>query len=73
MHQVGSGSFTHLVVEALQLLHEVVVVAVVSHLVDVHDGVQVREVPVEVHAVVVSPPRQVVPCALGRQGASYTM
>ena len=51
-------------VEPLQLVQQVVL-RQVALLVIVDDGVQVREVAVQVHAVVVGPPDQVVPPALG--------
>lgn len=46
--------------EAVHLLQQVVVVADVCLLVTEHDAVQVREVPVQVHAVIIVAPNQVV-------------
>lgn len=55
----------YLMVQSLELFHKVVVVLDMSGLVAIHDAVQVREVPVKVHTVVIRTTFQVVPPTLG--------
>lgn len=50
----------HLVVQATKLVQQVVVSVQLAHLVAVYHAVQVRKVPVQVHAVVIGPTREVV-------------